>query len=311
MPSIVNGRDAHRGRFSKNCTASGLLFPDASPLFETANTSPIVKGGLIMMTKRFSAAVKTLTTKIHTVHPGLVLPVIGFGAWLTTAAVLVLIEPGKPGQAAPESTPRQDIETTVPPAPSVSPAPVGSAPMASLWGGNGVQADPGMGSAGGSSGGGSSARRAPATTGTATASSSASHLGNTTPASKSGDALLPRGASVPAPIHQETSKPVAPSPQRMAAVPAPMPQPVVPYRGAPAPMPAVHVAEPATPAPVVVVQSAPAADVRPEIAAGLIIGGLVGTILGVGHPTNGHPMNGRMPAPAHGGGGHFGGGGHR
>jgi hypothetical protein len=49
------------------------------------------------MTKGFNAAVKQLTAKIHTVHPGLVLPVIGFGAWPTTAAVLVLTEPGKPG----------------------------------------------------------------------------------------------------------------------------------------------------------------------------------------------------------------------
>jgi hypothetical protein len=70
----------------------------------------------------------------------------------------------------------------------------------------------------------------------------------------------------------------------------------------------VHVAEPATPAAVVVVQSAPPPDVRPEIAAGLIIGGLVGTILGVGHPTNGHPVNGRALAQ---GSGHGGGGGHR
>jgi hypothetical protein len=38
----------------------------------------------------------TLLTKLHTIHPGLVLPVIGFGAWLTTTAVLVLLEP-KPG----------------------------------------------------------------------------------------------------------------------------------------------------------------------------------------------------------------------
>jgi hypothetical protein len=61
---------------------------------------------------------QTLTAKIHTIHPGLMVPVIGFGAWLTTAAVLVLIEPRKLTESG--ATPRQDdIGTTVPPAPSV------------------------------------------------------------------------------------------------------------------------------------------------------------------------------------------------
>jgi hypothetical protein len=79
-----------------------------------------------MINQRFSEAVKSLTTKIHTIHPGLVLPVIGFGALLTTAAVLALGELGKPTGG--KATPKPDIEI-VPPAPPVPPAPVGNRPI--------------------------------------------------------------------------------------------------------------------------------------------------------------------------------------
>jgi hypothetical protein len=237
------------------------------------------------MTARLKAVFLRAGTKIHTIHPGLVLPVIGFGAWLTTTAVLALTEPkpvldadrgGQSQRNQANSGPDERGNNTQTPYSIIAPAPVpaqltGGGLLTSLFGG-GLSSNTGGGggdSSGGGSGGGSPAR--PKLPGQPQASL----------VPKSSTTGAERAREVPRGLAQ--SKPANTPPPHLAVPPMQRP----PVYQAPPPPP---------PPPPVFVQPAPAQERL------VVIFPWMRPLVGGGHPGGGQTP-GHVPAPAHVGGG--------